>query len=86
MDVTTEANGFAAFFAGFDRLEYPGDDAMTWLIQHTNLRWTGFYLAPAPSQPYTGWMQKRAFLEELGWGFAPSTLASKRRAALAHTF
>jgi hypothetical protein len=44
---------------------------MTWLIQNTNLRWTGFCLTPAPSQQYAGWMGKREFLEGLGWGFAP---------------
>ena len=57
--------------AGFDRLTYPGDEMMQLLYDKTNLSWTGFYLAPAPSQPYTGWMTKRALLSSMGWGFAP---------------
>src|SRR5215472_2735206 len=59
------------FFAGFDCLGYPGDMVMTRIIQNTNLRWCGFYLAPAPSQGNTSWMTKRAFLQGLGWGLAP---------------
>jgi hypothetical protein len=58
-------------FAGFDRLTYPGDALMHWLWDNTNLFWTGFYLAPAPSQHYTGWMGKRGFLNQMGWGIAP---------------
>jgi hypothetical protein len=57
--------------AGFDRLQYPGDDVMTALWQQTNLSWCGLYLAPAPSQPYTGWMTKVATLRAQGWGLAP---------------
>lgn len=58
-------------YAGFDRLEYPGDHAMQWLWDNTNLWWCGFYLAPAPSQQYTGWMDRYAKLKEIGWGIAP---------------
>lgn len=61
----------ATFIAGLDRLDYPGDDVMTFLWDNTNLFWTGFYLAPAPSQQNTSWMDRREFLKELGWGFAP---------------
>lgn len=57
--------------AGFDRLTYPGDAVMTALYDNTNLAWTGFYLAPAPSQPYTGWMTKAQTLRDMGWGLAP---------------
>src|SRR5581483_3915059 len=60
-----------AMYAGFDRLSYPGDDVMQALYAHTNLTWTGFYLAPAPSQGYTGWMDKAATLRSMGWGLAP---------------
>lgn len=65
------------FFAGFDRLLYPGDTVMTTIIEKTNLRWCGFYLAPAPSQGNTSWMTKRAFLEGLGWGLAPIYLGQQ---------
>jgi hypothetical protein len=60
-------------FAGIDRLQYPGNDFMSGLIQHTNLLWTGFYLAPAPSQGNNSWMAHRADLRAMGpgWGIAP---------------
>jgi hypothetical protein len=58
-------------FAGFDRSDYPGDTIMTTLRQNTNLRWCGYYLAPAPSHPGTTWMGTRDFLVGLGWGIAP---------------
>jgi len=58
-------------YVGFDRLEYPGDHAMQWLWDNANLWWCGFYLAPAPSQQYTGWMDKYAKLKQIGWGITP---------------
>lgn len=58
-------------YAGFDSLAYPGDAMMQWLKSHTNLSFVGFYLAPAPSQPYVGWMTTRPTLAAQGWGFAP---------------
>lgn len=58
-------------FAGFDTSIYPGDDVMDGLQKSTNVRWVGFYLAPAPSHPNTSWMDRRARLAERGWGFAP---------------
>lgn len=57
--------------AGFDVSQYPTDEVMTALITTTNLCFTGYYLAPAPSHHDTGWMGKRAWLEGQGWGFAP---------------
>lgn len=60
-------------FAGIDRLQYPGNDFMAGLMATTNLLWTGFYLAPAPSQPNTSWMPHLADLRAMGpgWGVAP---------------
>lgn len=58
-------------YAGFDSLSYPGDTLMAWLKENTNLSFVGFYLAPAPSRPTSGWMGKRATLAAQGWGFAP---------------
>jgi Domain of unknown function (DUF1906) len=58
-------------YAGFDSLAYPGDAMMQWLKSHTNLSFVGFYLAPAPSRPTSGWMDKYATLAAQGWGFAP---------------
>ncbi len=60
-------------FAGIDRLQYPGNDFMNGLMQNTNLLWTGFYLAPAPSQGNRSWMTHLADLRAMapGWGIAP---------------
>jgi Rv2525c-like, glycoside hydrolase-like domain len=60
-------------FAGIDRSDYPGNDFMGGLKQNTNLLWTGFYLAPAPSHPNTSWMTHLADLRAMGpgWGIAP---------------
>jgi hypothetical protein len=43
-------------FAGFDSLLYPGDDTMQWIKSNTNFSYVGFYLAPAPSRPDSGWI------------------------------
>jgi hypothetical protein len=60
-------------FAGIDRLGYPGNDFMNGLMNNTNLLWTGFYLAPAPSQGNTSWMAHLVDLRAMGpgWGVAP---------------
>jgi hypothetical protein len=80
-------------YAGFDRITYPGaiwrakskdwlypgDDMMTALWNQTNLRWCGFYLAPAPNQGSgTSWMTRRPFLTGLGWGLAPIYLGEQQ--------
>lgn len=75
-----------SFFAGFDRLDYPGDTFMKTLFDETNLCWCGFYLAPAPSQGKgTSWMTKRSYLEQIGWGFAPLYLGQQTSGAGSHT-
>lgn len=67
-----------AFFLGFDRSQYPGDSMMQTLRTQGHVAWTGFYLAPAPSHSDAGWMQKRAFLLSLGYGFAPVYLGQQQ--------
>lgn len=57
--------------AGFDRSAFPGAAKMAALKSTTNLKWCGFYLAPSPSHPNTGWMPTRATLVAQGWGIAP---------------
>ena len=64
-------------YAGMDLLSYPGRDTMKWLAENTNLYWTGFYLAPAPNQGYTGWMNEREYLKSINWGFAPVFLGQQ---------
>lgn len=56
---------------GFDRLTYPGDDVMQSLWDSTPLAFVAAYLAPAPSQGYTGWMPAVPTLRTMGWGIAP---------------
>jgi hypothetical protein len=63
-------------FAGFDRSDYPGAAVMNWLKANTNLKWCGFYLAPAPSHPDTSWMNAAAADLE-GWGLAPIYLGQE---------
>jgi hypothetical protein len=58
-------------YLGFDTLTYPGDSVMHSLKASTRLEFVGLYLAPAPSQPYTGWMSKVATLKSMGWGLIP---------------
>ncbi|MDF2519694.1 MAG: pSRTUE45c [Clostridia bacterium] len=54
-----------------DVLQYPGDEVMQDWWSNSPLYYTGFYLAPAPYQSYTGWMNKRETLVNQGWGFLP---------------
>ena len=63
-------------FAGFDRSDYPGPAVMKWLLDNTNLKWAGFYLAPAPSHQNTSWMDADDADFE-GWGFAPVYLGQE---------
>ncbi|MDQ1585771.1 MAG: hypothetical protein QOH80_1136 [Actinomycetota bacterium] len=56
---------------GFDRLQYPGDDVMQSLFDSTPLAFVAAYLAPAPSQGYTGWMTALPTVRGMGWGVAP---------------
>ena len=56
---------------GFDRLTYPGDSVMQSLWNSTPLAFVAAYLAPAPSQGYTGWMPAVPTLRTMGWGIAP---------------
>ncbi|SRR5216683_1716857 len=58
-------------FAGIDCSGFPGERIMRTLQRTTNLKFCGYYLAPAPSHSDTSWMDKRSFLQTLGFGFAP---------------
>ena len=60
-----------AGFAGFDCFSFPGMAQMNWLRANTNLKWVGYYLAPAPSHAETSWMGQRAALAAAGWGVGP---------------
>src|SRR5580698_7005276 len=70
-------------FAGFDRSDYPGAAVMAWLLANTNLKWCGFYLAPAPSHPDESWM-KAPDADFTGWGLAPIYLGQETTGPGAH--
>ncbi|WP_241654447.1 glycoside hydrolase domain-containing protein [Granulicella sibirica] len=52
---------------GFDRNDYPGDDAMAGLKKQ--FAYTGYWLTPPPGETANGWHGKRAVLRGQGYGF-----------------
>ena len=58
-------------YLGFDIGEYPGDTAMrNFITPNTPFHFTGFYLPSEANSYNTSWMNKRSFLQGLGYGFA----------------
>jgi hypothetical protein len=55
------------FYLGFDRNDYPGDDAMK-LLRH-DFAFTGYWLGPPPGEKSNSWQGKREYLRSLGYGF-----------------
>jgi hypothetical protein len=56
-------------FLGFDRNDYPGDDAMKLLRKE--FTFTGYWLGNPPQTKTNSWSGKREFLRSLGFGFLP---------------
>jgi hypothetical protein len=54
-------------YVGFDRNEYPGDDALPALRSH--FAYTGYWLTPPPGAHRNGWAGKRQLLIKQGFGF-----------------
>jgi hypothetical protein len=54
-------------FVGFDRNEYPGDDAMA--AMRNNFAFTGYWLTVPPGAMFNQWHGKRELLKQQGWGF-----------------
>ncbi|HKV25193.1 MAG TPA: glycoside hydrolase domain-containing protein [Candidatus Acidoferrum sp.] len=54
-------------YIGFDRNDYPGDEAMRTLRK--DFAFTGYWLSPPPQEKTTKWRAKREFLRSLGYGF-----------------
>lgn len=52
---------------GFDRNDYPGDDAMA-SMRHV-FAFTGYWLNNPPGEHANSWVGKRAVLHSQGWGF-----------------
>jgi hypothetical protein len=57
-----------ALYLGFDRNEYPGDEAMGALRKQ--FAFVGYWLGPPPGEKANSWTGKRAKLAEQGFGFA----------------
>ncbi|SFS00419.1 protein of unknown function [Granulicella pectinivorans] len=54
-------------YVGFDRNDYPGDDAMAELKKQ--FAYTGYWLTPPPGETVNGWVGKREILKAQGYGF-----------------
>jgi len=57
----------AKTYLGFDRNQYPGDDAMKLLRK--DFVFTGYWLGPPPGEKTNTWQGKREYLRSLGYGF-----------------
>jgi hypothetical protein len=56
-----------ARYLGFDRNDYPGDDALASLLK--TFSFTGYWLSPPPGEKRSSWLGKRALLRSQGFGF-----------------
>jgi len=54
-------------YLGFDRNEYPGDDALATLRK--TFSFTSYWLGPPPGEKSNTWLGKRAILQSHGFGF-----------------
>jgi len=55
------------YFLGFDRNDYPGDDAMKLLRK--DFAFTSYWLSNPPVTKSNSWSGKREYLHSKGWGF-----------------
>jgi len=55
-------------YLGFDRNDYPGDDALPSLRR--TFSFTSYWLGPPPGEKQSSWLGKRALLQSQGFGFA----------------
>jgi|SRR5271157_2039594 len=55
-------------YLGFDRNDYPGDDALPALRK--TFSFTSYWLGPPPGEERSTWLGKRALLQSQGFGFA----------------
>jgi hypothetical protein len=67
--VTSSRSPQEKFFLGFDRNEYPGDDAMK--LFRKNFSFTSYWLGNPPGEKSNSWSGKRELLHSQGWGFLP---------------
>lgn len=57
------------FFLGFDRNDYPGDEAMK--LFRKDFAFTSYWLGKPPGEKTNSWAGKRELLRSQGWGFLP---------------
>ena len=57
------------YFLGFDRNDYPGDEAMKSLRKE--FAFTSYWLGNPPQTKTNSWSGKRELLKSLGYGFLP---------------
>jgi len=57
-----------ATYLGFDRNDYPGDDALPALRK--TFSFTSYWLGPPPGEKRSSWLGKHAHLQSQGFGFA----------------
>jgi hypothetical protein len=57
-----------ATYFGFDRNDYPGDDALPALRE--TFSFASYWLGPPPGEKRSSWLGKRALLQSQGFGFA----------------
>jgi phenylpyruvate tautomerase PptA (4-oxalocrotonate tautomerase family) len=55
------------FYLGFDRNDYPGDDALP--VLRKTFSFTGYWIGPPPGEKRSTWLGKRALLQSQGFGF-----------------
>jgi hypothetical protein len=69
LSAAASASPAAGSYLGFDRNEYPGDDAMK-TLRH-DFAFTSFWLSPSPGDKTNKntWVGKREFLRAQGFGF-----------------
>jgi hypothetical protein len=54
-------------YLGFDRNEYPGDEALPLL--HKTFSFASYWIGPPPGEKQSTWKGKRSLLEDQGFGF-----------------
>jgi glycoside hydrolase-like protein len=54
-------------FVGFDRNQYPGDDALP--ILRKSFSFASYWLSPPPGEKSNSWIGKRRLMREQGFGF-----------------
>lgn len=58
----------AAAYLGFDRNEYPGDEALP--VLRKTFSFTSYWIGPPPGEKRSTWTGKRELLQSHGFGFA----------------